>query len=112
MFYWLENSIRRLRHRISPTERSLRLLNLPVVAHAETQPGLLLVQIDGFPRSELERAIAKGRLPFLRSLLKRQHYKLKTFYSGVPAATPAVQGELFYNVPCVVPAFSFLNSKT
>ena len=35
-----------------------------------------------------------------------------TFYSGLPSATPAVQGELFYGVPCAVPSFCFRDRQT
>jgi len=50
-----------------------------------------------------------GRMPFLRRLMKRESYELRTFYSGLPSSTPAVQAELFYGAHNVVPAFSFLN---
>lgn len=66
-----------------------------------------MVQIDGLSREQLTRALVHRRMPFLQSLLKREHYELHTHYSGLPSSTPAVQGELFYGVRTAVPAFSF-----
>jgi len=83
-----------------------RLLGLPP-STSRVEQGLILVQIDGLSRSRLEQAIAKRRLPFLRRLLGRESYQLHTHYSGVPAATAAVQGELFYGVKTAVPAHGF-----
>jgi endonuclease/exonuclease/phosphatase family metal-dependent hydrolase len=70
---------------------------------------LLLIQIDGLPRRQVEAAMAAGRMPFLRRLLVHGQYPLHTFYSGLPSTTPAVQGELYYGVKAGVPAFSFLD---
>lgn len=71
------------------------------------QPGLLLIQIDGLARTQLERAIAARRMPFLRRLLRREGGKLHDFYPGLPSTTAAVQAELYYGVRAAVPAFSF-----
>jgi 1,2-diacylglycerol 3-alpha-glucosyltransferase len=73
--------------------------------------GLILVQIDGLSRCEFERGCALGRLPFLRSLIAREHHRLHSHYSGLPSTTPAVQGELFYGVRGCVPAFEYLDRK-
>ena len=51
-------------------------------------------------------------MPFLRRLIAREHYQVQTMYSGLPATTPAVQGELLYGVRQVVPAFSFREHET
>jgi endonuclease/exonuclease/phosphatase family metal-dependent hydrolase len=71
------------------------------------EPGLVLVQIDGLSRRELERALERGRMPFLRRLLQRERYRLHDFYSGLPATTFAVQSELFYGLRTAVPAVGF-----
>src|SRR5207247_638610 len=67
--------------------------------------GLVLIQIDGLSHVELKRALAHGRMPFLRRLIRREGYALHEFYSGVPSTTAAVQGELFYGVKTAVPSF-------
>jgi endonuclease/exonuclease/phosphatase family metal-dependent hydrolase len=83
------------------------MLGLPVSEGTADEPGLILLQIDGLSRQELERALAQGRMPYLRRLIDRERLQLHTLYSGQPATTPAVLGELFYGVKQAVPAFSF-----
>ena len=108
MIYWLENTIRAVRRYLSRSEWAIRHLHLPVSENTSHEHGLLLIQIDGLSREQMERAMQAGRLPFLKSLAQKQHYKTHTFYSGLPSTTPSVQGELHYGVKCAVPAFSFL----
>ncbi len=103
---------RRVRRRISRSEWGPRLLGLPMSEGTATDPGIVLIQIDGFSRTQLERALRRGRMPFLRRLMARERYQLQTMYSGVPATTPSVQGELFYGVRQIVPSFSFRDRET
>lgn len=84
-----------------------RLLQLPDSEGDPNRPGLLLVQIDGLSRLELERALESGETPFMRRLLRRGDYRLHSLYSGLPSTTPAVQAELFYGLRGGVPAFAF-----
>lgn len=111
MISYFENLFRALRRRISRSEFVIALLGLPVCKGAGNQPGLVMIQLDGLSRVQMERAMNAGRLPFLRRLLRRENYSLRTFYSGLPASTPAVQAELFYGARDAVPAFSFLNRE-
>ena len=60
----------------------------------------------------MERALARGHMPFLRSLIAREHYRLGTHYSGIPSTTSAVQAEILYDVRCAVPSFSFFDRST
>ncbi|MFP4681288.1 MAG: hypothetical protein ACLFQB_12505 [Chitinispirillaceae bacterium] len=76
------------------------------------EEGLLMIQIDGLSRTQLEKALNSGKMPFTSSLLHRNHHTLHSMYSGLPSSTPAVQGEIFYGEPCAVPAFGFLNRQT
>lgn len=102
----------RIRLWFSPTEWFVRWLRLPKSEPGIAERGLVLIQIDGLSRSHLEAAMENGRMPFLSSLLRREHYVLHDFYSGLPSTTPSVQGELFYGVPCAVPAFGFRDHRT
>lgn len=104
--------MRRVRRWFSRSEWAIRRLKLATHEEVPHAPGLLLIQMDGFSRKQMEKAMKAGRLPFLQSLFHRQHYELWTFYSGLPATTPAVQGELHYGIPCAVPSFSFLDRST
>lgn len=108
----LESLIKRVRRWASRSEWSTRLLGLSRSVGTATEPGLVLIQIDGFSCSQLERALEQGRMPFLRSLIQAEGYHLYTLYSGLPSNTPAFQGEFFYGVKGVVPGFSFCDRKT
>lgn len=101
--------LRRLRRRFNRSERALRLLGLRRDDSGSHEPGLLLVQIDGLGHTEFQRALAGGRLPFIRQLLQREGYCVKSLYAGVPSTTPAVQAELFYGRKTALPAFSYLD---
>ncbi|MEX2482797.1 MAG: alkaline phosphatase family protein [Gammaproteobacteria bacterium] len=89
-----------------------RLLQLPDSDGDRERPGLLMVQIDGLSRPELEWALERGEVPFLKRLMRRHDYCLHSLYSGLPSTTPAVQSELFYGIRCAVPAFSFRDHET
>jgi len=109
MFAQIEALVRRTRRRFSRSEWAIRHLGLTPSEGTSEAPGLLLIQIDGLPRKQLEAAIAAGKMPFLGRLIKRGRYPLHTFYPGLPTTTPAVQAELYYGVRGAVPAFSFLD---
>ena len=99
--------LRWVRRSLSRSLWLARLLQLPVSQGSGVRPGLVMLQIDGLSQPELQRALARGEMPFLQRLLKREHYTLHAHYSGLPATTPAVQAELFYGIKTAVPAFSF-----
>lgn len=109
MFARLESYWHGLRRRMSRSEWAIKHLGLTPSEGTSEEPGLLLLQIDGFAREQFERALAAGRMPFLQRLLKREGYDLHTFYPGLPTTTPAVQAELYYGIRSAVPAFSFFD---
>ncbi|MEN6336535.1 MAG: endonuclease/exonuclease/phosphatase family protein [Phycisphaerales bacterium] len=92
---------------ISRSEWLIRLLHLTKTEGAACEPGLILIQVDGLSRRQMERAMARGRLPFLERLLRRHKYRVHSLYSGLPSSTPAMTAELLYGVKTAVPAFSF-----
>ena len=93
-------------------EWRMRLLGLPVLPKTETRRGLVLIQIDGLSHPHLQKAMGKGYMPFLRRLVRREHYGLKPMYSGIPSNTPAFQGEFFFGKPQCVPAFQYRDRAT
>src|SRR4051812_27301692 len=103
----VEAYFHRLRRRFSRSEWAVRNLGLPASSGMAEEPGLLLIQIDGLAYSQLERAMHRGFMPFLRRLRRRDTYGLHHFYPGLPSTTPAVQAELYYGVRAGVPAFTF-----
>ncbi|MBU1394695.1 MAG: endonuclease/exonuclease/phosphatase family protein [Gammaproteobacteria bacterium] len=112
MLTQIETFFRRLRRNLSRSVWLARLLRLPVSEGSPTRPGLIMIQIDGLSQPQFERALGRGELPFLRRLLRREHYQLHAHYSGLPSTTPAVQAELFYGIKGAVPAFSFRDHES
>lgn len=109
MFAGIESLLHRGRRRLSRNEWAVRHLGLTPSEGTGEEPGLLLIQIDGLARRQLEAAMARGKMPFLQRLLQRDDYAMHTFYPGLPTTTPAVQAELYYGVKSAVPAFSFFD---
>ena len=108
----IESTLRRWRRRISRSEWLARMLKLQINEREPDAPALVLIQIDGLARPQFDRALADGKMPFLKKLIEREHYHLDHMYSGVPATTPAVQAEIFYGVKSAVPAFGFMSTES
>ncbi len=104
--------MRRIRRRYSRSELLNRWLGYEVDRTESHEPGLVILQIDGLPRKQFDVALAKKRFPFVQKLIRRGYWERTTFYSGLPATTPAVQGEVMYGIKCAVPAFQFLHKQT
>lgn len=107
----IEYALRRVRNALSRTAWGMRWLGLAPHGATRDQPGLVLIQIDGLSRHEMQRALADGRLPFLRRLLQRESYRDHAMYSGVSSNTPVVQGELFYGIAQAIPAFCYYDHR-
>lgn len=103
---------RDFRRRFTRNEWVVELLRLKRFDGNPTDRGLILVQIDGLARNQLARAFDEGRMPFLKSLIERENYCNHSLYSGLPASTPSVQGELYYGKRTIVPAFGFRDHRT
>ncbi|MCX5871368.1 MAG: endonuclease/exonuclease/phosphatase family protein [Deltaproteobacteria bacterium] len=112
MILRVELFVRKIRRLISRSERAIRLLCLPKSEEESLSPGIVMIQVDGLSYNQLKQALKKKKMPFLRRLLKKEHYQLHHHYSGMPSSTPAVQAELFYGVKGAVPAFSFMDKKS
>lgn len=105
----LGKKIGQLRNALSRSEWAARHLRGPAAAvdHEVHAPGVLLLQIDGLGYEQLRRAMERNTVPFLRRLVRRDHFVLRKFYSGLPSTTAAVQAELFYGVKSAVPAVNY-----
>jgi len=102
---------RRLRKKFNRSRLAAHLFGHKVVRGRSDQPGLIMIQVDGLSRRQMEAAMEKGRLPFLARLIRERHFSLESFYSGMPSTTPAVQAEIFFGRRGAVPAFHFLQRK-
>lgn len=101
----------RVRRALSRGEWAVKLLKLSTKEGERDKAGLVLIQIDGLSRKELERALHQRNMPFCYKLLHKKEHQLHSIYSGLPSTTPAAQGELFYGKRMVVPAFAYYDRK-
>ena len=108
----IEIFIRRLQSKLTRSRVSIKLFGLRKSEHVPKNKGLIIVQIDALSKKQLENALEAGRVPFIKSLLTKEFYRLHTLYSGMPCSTAAVQAELLYGVKSAVPAFSFYDYNT
>src|SRR5262245_63455465 len=87
----LEIFAAKLRYLVSRNRWSARLLGAPAfVGHAD-EPGLILIQVDGLGERVLRRALAEGRMPFLRHLVEEEGHAVYPLYAGLPSNTPGFQ---------------------
>ena len=93
---WLDRLVRRCRLGRAPVSGRRRLL---------------VVQIDGLSRAVLERALAEGRMPFLRRLLQRGGCRLHPMSVGLPTSTPAFQMAAMYGVAPDIPGFHYHDKR-
>ncbi len=105
------NWMLRLRRWLNTHEWSARILKLSQSTGTESKPGLIMIQIDGFSKTQFENALKNKEMPFCQGLLHKQRYKIYPFFTGMPSTTPSVQGELFYGVKQIVPAFSYFDQR-
>jgi endonuclease/exonuclease/phosphatase family metal-dependent hydrolase len=108
----VESFFRSIRQTLSRSDWAIRLLKLSRLNHPTSEPGLVLIQIDGLSHSQFNRALKKGHVSFLAHLLTKERYIQHQFYSGLPSNTPSVQAELFYGIKGCVPSFSFIDRPT
>ena len=78
----------------------------------DSEPGLIILQIDGLGRDVLTRTLRRRLMPFTRRLLRRRRHVLVPTRTGVPASTPAFQAGLFYGVPSPLPGFRWFEKES
>jgi len=92
-------------------DRLIRRLRLGPAPAGAGRRRLLIVQIDGLSRDVLERALAQGRMPFLRRLLERGGWRLSPMFVGLPSSTPAFQMAAMYGVRPDIPGFHYHDKR-
>jgi endonuclease/exonuclease/phosphatase family metal-dependent hydrolase len=100
-----------IRNRLSRSKWAAGLLDLPCIPNGKLKPGLVMIQVDGLSCRQFQRALQHNRLTHIQRLVGSGTYALKSFYSGIPSTTPAVQAELFFGKKNSVPAFEFYDRK-
>ncbi len=103
----LDDLVLRLQRLVDRAVRRFRLGPAP----APGRRRLLIVQIDGLSRSVLEEALAGGRAPFLRWLLRQGRHRLTPMSVGLPSSTPAFQLAAMYGIRPDIPGFHYHDKR-
>lgn len=70
-----------------------------------TEPGVLVVQLDGLSAPLLSWAVKAGNLPNLGQWLRTGTHSLVPWHTGLPATTPASQAGILHGDAAGIPAF-------
>jgi hypothetical protein len=77
-----------------------------------TEPGLLIIQLDGLSAPLLSWAIKAGNLPNLGRWLREQSHTMVTWHTGMPSTTPASQAGILHGSVSQVPAFRWYEKES
>jgi Type I phosphodiesterase / nucleotide pyrophosphatase len=99
----LDDIFLRAQHQLDRVVRRLQLGKPPVSG----RPRFLVIQIDGLSRSALEKALKRGRMPFLRRFMRRTGHRLVPMSVGIPTSTPAFQLAVMYGAEPDIPGFHY-----
>jgi hypothetical protein len=72
---------------------------------AGTEPGMLIVQLDGVAEPVLRWAIRAGNLPTLGHWLRSGSHALRGWHTGLPSTTPASQAGILHGASQLIPGF-------
>ncbi len=73
--------------------------------------GLLILQIDGLSHSSLRRAVDRGRMPTISSMLAKGSHCLHRWHCGIPSNTPAVQAGMLYGDRQNIPGYRWFDRR-
>src|ERR1043165_5960709 len=71
------------------------------------QRGLIALQIDALPYTELRRAIELGYCPTISRMVREEGFLVRRWFCGLPSATPYCQAGIFHGENDGIPAFRF-----
>ncbi len=66
-----------------------------------------MLQIDALAYAELRRAIELGYCPTIEQMVREEGYTLRSWFCGLPSATPYCQAGFFHGENDGIPAFRF-----
>jgi hypothetical protein len=70
-----------------------------------TEPGLLMVQLDGLSEPVLRWAVRAGNLPTLGHWLRSGSHTMRGWHTGLPSTTPASQAGILHGASRMIPAY-------
>ena len=77
-----------------------------------TEPGMLIVQLDGVAEPVLRWAVRAGNLPTIGHWLRSGSHTLRGWHTGVPSTTPAAQAGILHGASHRIPAFRWFEKDT
>jgi len=77
-----------------------------------TEPGLLIVQLDGVAEPVLRWAIRAGNLPILGQWLRSGSHTARGWHTGLPSTTPASQAGILHGASRQIPGFRWYEKET
>jgi hypothetical protein len=77
-----------------------------------TEPGLLMIQLDGLSEPVLRWAVRAGNLPTLGHWLRSGSHTMRGWHTGLPSTTPASQAGILHGATRQIPAFRWYEKDT
>jgi hypothetical protein len=77
-----------------------------------TEPGLLMVQLDGVSVHVLRWAVRAGNLPTLGRWLRSGTHTMRGWHTGIPSTTPASQAGILHGASRQIPGFRWFEKDT
>ena len=77
-----------------------------------TEPGLLMVQLDGVAEPVLSWAVRAGNLPTLGHWLRSGSHTMRGWHTGLPSTTPASQAGILHGATRQIPSFRWFEKDT
>ncbi len=74
--------------------------------------GLIILHIDGLGYSYLQKALAEGRMPFVRCLIEQEGYEALPYRCGIPSTTPFAQAGILYGDNSEIPSFRWWDKES
>ncbi|WP_433373752.1 alkaline phosphatase family protein [Actinoplanes sp. CA-142083] len=77
-----------------------------------SEPGLLMIQLDGLSEPVLRWAVRAGNLPTLGHWLRSGSHTMRGWHTGLPSTTPASQAGILHGATRQVPGFRWYEKDT
>ena len=77
-----------------------------------TEPGLLIVQLDGVAEPVLRWAIRAGNLPTIGHWLRSGSHRIRPWHIGLPSTTPSAQAGILHGASRQIPGFRWYEKDT
>jgi hypothetical protein len=77
-----------------------------------SEPGLLIIQLDGVAEPVLRWAVRAGNLPTIGHWLRSGSHTLRGWHTGLPSTTPASQAGILHGASGEIPGFRWYEKDT